>query len=75
MEGGAAEGARAAKEILEQLRGKKTSGAPWTGQSVLVFLGGGRLSAKAPVFEGWKSLDFLGFCGIETNQLVTLDFR
>jgi hypothetical protein len=24
-------------------------------------LGAGRLSAKAPVFGGWKSLDFLGF--------------
>ena len=28
---------------------------------VWVFLGAGRLTAKTPVFGGWKSLDFLGF--------------
>ena len=36
-------------------------GAALGRRSVWVFLGAGRLSAKTPVFGGWKSLDFLGF--------------
>ena len=32
-----------------------------TTRSVWIFLAQGRLTAKAPVFKGWKSLDFLGF--------------
>jgi hypothetical protein len=30
-------------------------------RAVWVFLARGLLAAKAPVFEGWKSLNFLGF--------------
>ena len=36
---------------------------------VWVFLGRGRLDAKTLVYEGWKSLDFLGFCPNSTFSM------
>ena len=34
---------------------------PYRKARVWVFLGPPRLAAKTPVYEGWKTLDFLGF--------------